>query len=137
MKHLIIFLVAILIGPSLALANLGDDDDAIERVYGNLVQRHLLDDGTVTTLYHKDRYLYFVVFNKGRSVLEKYSRTDGHELSRKEIARFLKANSARGTWTQRETPKGGGFERSDHKAEATSSEIDGRPAFVIKALNKK
>jgi hypothetical protein len=60
----------LLLGVSGALANLGDGGDRIDDSYGNLIERHLLDDGKVSVLYHKDRYLYFVLFAEGRSVLE-------------------------------------------------------------------
>jgi len=53
-------------------ANLGQDGDKIEDQYGNIVERRLRDDGTVSVLYHKDRYLYLVVFANDRSISETY-----------------------------------------------------------------
>src|SRR5882724_41683 len=97
-KRFIVVLLTILSGVSSVCANLGDGGDRIDDSYGNLIERHLLDDGTVSVLYHKDRYLYFVIFGEGRSVLEKYSHIKGTDLSEKEIARFLKANAAGATW---------------------------------------
>src|SRR5213596_594730 len=96
-----VFLI-LLIGVSCAWANLSDSYDKVDDSYGNLVERHLLDDGTVSVLYHKDRYLYFVIFAEGRSVLERYSHVKGTDLSEKEIARFLKAKAGRATLTVRE-----------------------------------
>ena len=136
MKKFFVLFLTILTGVSSVWANLGDSDDKIEDSYGKLVERHLLDDGTVSTLYHKDRYLCFVLFDNRRSVLERYSRTDGRDLSPKEISKFLKANAARAAWTQHDTSKERRFERSDHKAEATYLKVDGRPTLKVRALNK-
>src|SRR6266403_2687724 len=95
MKRFFVTLVMISVGVSSVCANLGDGGDRIDDSYGKLAERHLRDDGTVSALYHKDRYLYFVVFDNGVSVLEKYSRVDGADLSEKEIAKFLKENASR------------------------------------------
>src|SRR5204862_5315844 len=122
----------LLIGASSALANLGGSDDKSEDSYGNLIERHLLDDGTVSILYHKDRYLYFVMFAEGRSVLEKYSHVKGTDLSEKEIAKFLKANAGGATWMPDEKSKERGFKRSDHKAEATYGKVDDRPTLTVR-----
>jgi len=127
----------LLIGASSALANLGGSDDKIEDSYGNLIERHLLDDGTVSILYHKDRYLYFVIFAEGRSVLERYSHVKGTDLSEKEITRFLKANAGGATWMSDNKAKERRFERSDHKAEATYTNITGRPTLTVRDLHTK
>jgi len=120
MKRLFAMILLTLIAVSGAWANLGDSDVKIDYTYGDLVARHLRDDGTVSVLYHKDPYLYRVIFDNLRSIEESYSRRDGHGLSPKEIAKFLKANSAAGaTWASRDTSKERKFERSDHKAEAS------------------
>src|SRR5436189_4647384 len=131
-----VFLI-LLIGVSCAWANLSDSYDKVDDSYGNLIERHLLDDGTVSVLYHKDRYLYFVIFAEGRSVLERYSHIKGADLSEKEIARFLKANAAGATWTQNNKAKERRFERSDHKAEATYANITGRPTLTVRELHTK
>src|SRR6266566_625218 len=99
MKRFFILFLTISAGVSSVCANLGDGSDRIDDSYGNLIERHLRDDGTVTTLYHKDRYLYFVMFAEGRSVLEKYAHVKGTDLSEKEIAKFLKANASGAMWT--------------------------------------
>ena len=124
----------ILTGVSSVCASLGDSDDKIENSYDKLVERHLLDDGTVSTLYHKDRYLIFVLFDKRRSILETYSRDDRRDLSPKEISKFLKANAGRATWRRDDTSKEGRFERSDHKAEATYRKVDGRPTLKVRPM---
>src|ERR1035437_7415884 len=95
MKQYSFVILIVLLSVNSAWANLGDSDERIESLYGNVVARHLLDDGTVSVVYHKDkdRYLYFVIFDKRRSVLERYSRIDKADLSPKEISRFLKANA--------------------------------------------
>ena len=135
MKRFIVVLLTILSGVSSVCANLGDGGDRIDDSYGNLIERHLLDDGTVSVLYHKERYLYFVIFAEGRSVLERYSHIKGADLSEKEIARFLKANAAGATWTQNNKAKERRFERSDHKAEATCSKVDDRSTLTVRELH--
>ena len=139
MKQLLVVVVlTILATLSPVRANLGDGGDRIDDSYGNLAERHLRDDGTVSTLYHKDRYFYFVIFDNGVSVLEKYSRVDGADLSEKEIARFLKANAGRtATWIRDETgtSKERRFKRSDHKAEATCGKVDNRLTLTVRELH--
>ena len=134
MKRFFVFCLMILTGVSSVCASLGDSDDKIENSYDKLVERHLLDDGTVSTLYHKDRYLIFVLFDKRRSILETYSRDDRRDLSPKEISKFLKANAGRATWRRDDTSKEGRFERSDHKAEATYRKVDGRPTLKVRPM---
>jgi hypothetical protein len=139
MKRFLVLFLTISAGVSSVCANLGDGGDGIDDSYGKLVERHLRDDGTVTTLYHKDRYLYFVVFDKLVSVLEKYSRVDGADLSEKEIAKFLKANAGRkATWIRDETgtSKERRFKRSDHKAEATCGKVDDRLTLTVRVVGR-
>lgn len=125
-----------LIGVSRLLASLGESADRIEGPTDTMVERHLLDDGTVSVLYHKGRYLCFVIFDQGVSVLERYSRVDRAELSEKEMAKFLKANAARATWTRHDSPQERRFERSDHKAEATYRKLEGRPTLEVKMVRR-
>jgi hypothetical protein len=138
MKQLLVVVLTILTALSSVWANLGDGSDRIDDSYGNLIERHLLDDGAVSVLYHKDRYLYFVMFAEGRSVLERYSHAKGTDLSEKEIARFLKANAAGATWTPNDRKKEERrFERSDRKAEATYMNMAGRPTLTVRELEAK
>ena len=140
MKRFFVLFLAISAGVSSVCANLGDGGDRIDDSYGNLVERHLRDDGTITTLYHKDPYLYFVVFDNQVSVLEKYSRVDGADLSEKEIAKFLKANAGRtATWIHNETgtSKERRFKRSDHKAEATCGKVDDRLTLTVRVVGRE
>jgi hypothetical protein len=138
MKQFLVILLTILTTLNSVWANLGDGDDKIEDSYGQIIERHLLDDGAVSVLYHKDRYLYFVIFAEGRSVLERYSHTKGTDLSEKEIARFLKENAAGATWTPNDKKKEERrFERSDHKAEATYMNMAGRPTLTVRELEAK
>jgi hypothetical protein len=134
MKQLLVVVLTVLAALSPLRANLGDRDERTDEAYGNVVERHLLDDGRVSILYHKDqdRYLYFVIFANGRSVLEGYSHVNGNDLSEKEIARFLKSNAAGGTWMPAGTPKERRFKRSDDKAEATYATTDGRPTLTVR-----
>jgi hypothetical protein len=120
-------------------ANLGDRDERLDDAYGNVVERHLLDDGRVSVLYHRDQgqYLYFVIFANGRSVVEGYAHLKGNDLSEKEIARFLKANAAGGTWMPAGTPRERRFKRSDDTAEATYANTDGRPTLTVREVGKR
>ena len=61
----------------------------------------------------------------------------GTDLSEKEIARFLKANAAGGTWLPAGTPQERRFKRSDDKAEATYGTVDDRPTLTVRALGTK
>jgi hypothetical protein len=137
MKQLLVVVLIVLATLSPVRASLGDRDERIDDSYGNVVERHLLDDGTVSILYHEDRYFYFVIFANGRSVLEGYSHVKGNDLSEKEIARFLKANAAGGTWMPAGTPKERRFKRSDDKAEATYATVDGRPTLTVREVHGK
>ena len=137
MKQFIVVVLTVFTALSSVWSNLGDGADRIDDSYGNLIERQLRDDGTVSTLYQKDRYLYFVIFDNGVSVLERYSRVNGADLSEKEIARFLKANAAGATWTPDNKAKERRFERSDHKAEATYVTMDDRPTLTVRELHTK
>jgi hypothetical protein len=132
-KFLIVALT-ILVGSSSASANLGDGSDRIDDLYGNLVQRRLRDDGTVSVLYHKGQYLYLVIFANDRSISESYSHMKGTDLSEKEIAKFLKLTSAGGTWTPANTSKERRFKRSDNRAEAIYGTGSERRALTVREL---
>jgi len=135
MKQFVVFVLTVLTSWSSVWANLGDGGDKIEDSYGAIIDRHLRDDGTVSVLYHKDRYLYEVIFTESRSVSETYSHVKGTDLSEKEIARFLKANAGGATWTPDNKTKERRFERSDHKAEATYGKMAGRPTLTVRELH--
>jgi hypothetical protein len=135
-KSLIIAL-AIVAACSPAWANLGDGSDRIDDLYGNLVQRRLRDDGTVSVLYGKGEYRYLVIFANDRSISESYSHIKGTDLSEKEIARFLKLNAAGGTWIPANTSKQRRFKRSDNRAEATYGIASGRRALTVRELGSK
>ena len=137
MKEFSIFILAILATVSCGWANLGDGDDKIEDSYGSINERRLRDDGTVSVVYHKDRYLYLVIFANGRSVSETYFHVKGSDLSEKEIARFLKANAAGATWTSENTAKERRFRRSDGKAEATYGTVRDKPALTVREVHGK
>ena len=137
MKQFSLILLALLAISTCGWANLGDSSDRVDDAYGNLVQRRLRDDGTVSVLYHKDRYLYEVIVANGRSVSETYFNVKGTDLSEKEIMRFLKANAAGATWTPDNTAKERRFKRSDGKAEATYGTVNGRPGLTVRELRAK
>ena len=137
MKQFSLIVLAILATLTCGWANLGDGSEKVDDLYGNLVQRRLRDDGTVSVLYHKDRYLYEVIFANGRSVSETYFNVKGTGLSEKEIMRFLKANAGGATWTPDNTAKERRFKRSDGKAEATYGPVKGRPALAVRELRAK
>jgi len=136
-KQFSAIVLAILATLTCGWANLGDGSDKVDDSYGNLVQRRLRDDGTVSVLYHKDRYLYEVIFANGRSVSETYFNVKGIDLSEKEITRFLKANAAGGTWIPDNTAKERRFKHSDGKAEATYGNVNGRPGLTVRELRGK
>jgi hypothetical protein len=136
MKQFLIVALTLITASSSVQANLGDGSDRIDDLYGNLVQRQLRDDGTVSVLYHKDRYLYLVIFANDRSVSESYSHMNGTDLSEKEIAKFLKANAAGGTWIPANTSKERRFKRSDNRAEATYGSASGRRALTVREIGR-
>jgi hypothetical protein len=136
MKQFLIVALTLITASSSVQANLGDGSDRIDDLYGNLVQRQLRDDGTVSVLYHKDRYLYLVIFANDRSVSESYSHMNGTDLSEKEIAKFLKVNAAGGTWIPANTSKERRFKRSDNRAEATYGSASGRRALTVREIGR-
>jgi hypothetical protein len=137
MKQFLVAALMVVAALSSVLANLGDGSDRIEDSYGNLVQRRLRDDGTVSVLYHKDRYLYLVIFANDRSVSESFSHINGTDLSEKEIAKFLKVNAAGGTWIPVNASRERRFKRSDDRAEATYGSSSGRRALTVRELRGK
>jgi hypothetical protein len=137
MKQFLLATLTVVTAVSSVSANLGEGSDTIENRYGNLVQRQLRDDGTVSVLYHKDRYLYLVLFANDRSIFESYSHMNGTDLSEKEIAKFLKLNAAGGTWIPANTSKERRFKRNDDRAEATYGSSSGRRALTVRELRGK
>jgi len=137
MKRIFVATLAIVTAWSSGWANLGDNSDRIDDIYGNLLQRQLRDDGTVSVLYHKGQYLYLVTFANDRSISESYSHMNGKDLSEKEIAGFLKRNAAGGTWIPANTSKERRFKRSDDNAEATYGSTTGRRALTVRELSRK
>jgi len=127
------FLVlAVLVMASSGSAGLGNDSERIEDLYGTIVQRRLHDDGTVSVVYAKGRYLYLVTFANMKSISESYSHVNGTDLSEREITRFVKTNGA--GWL----PSNRGIERrfrtSDGTAEAIYAPVNGRPALTVREL---
>jgi len=115
-------------------ANLGANSEVIEDAYGTIVQRRLRDDGKVSVVYTKGRYLYMVTFADSLSVLESYARANGTDLSEKEITKFLKANS-RAKWLPVNRGTERRFKTSDGSAEATYGILNGHPCGTGRALN--
>ena len=134
-KQLIALVLALWISASSASANLGENSERIEDRYGTIVQRRLRDDGTVSVVYTKGRYLYMVTFANSRSVSESYSSVNGKDLSEKEIANFLKANSG-AKWIASNTGTERRFKTSDGAAEATYGILNGRPALTVRDLRR-
>src|SRR5882724_1373688 len=135
MKQSIALVLALCVIASSASANLGDYSERIEDAYGTIVQRRLQDDGTVSVVYAKGRYLYLVTFANRRSISESYSRVNGADLSEKEITKFLKANSA-AKWVPSNTGTERRFKTSDGTAEATYGILNGRPALTVRELKR-
>jgi hypothetical protein len=138
MKHMrqwILLTAAFCLAASSAFANLGDDSEKIEDAYGTIAQRRLRDDGTVSVVYIKDRYLYMVTFANSRSIAESYSRANGKDLSDREIAKFLKANSG-AKWVSSNTGTERRFKSSDGSAEAVYGILNGRPALTVRTVKR-
>ena len=134
-KQLITLVLALWVIASSALANLGDNSERIEDAYGTIVQRRLRDDGKVSVVYTKGRYLYMVTFANSRSISESYSRVNGKDLTEKEITNFLKANSG-AKWVSENTGTGRHFKSSDGAAEATYGLLNGRPALTVRDVRR-
>ena len=137
MKQFLVVALTAFLGLNSVWAYLGDSSDRIDDLYGTLDQRQLRDDGTVSVVYHKDRYLYVVIFANDRSISESYSHIKGTDLSEKEIAKFLKLNAAGGTWIPANTSKPQRFKRNDNGAEATYGITNGRRALTVRDLRGK
>jgi hypothetical protein len=135
MNWLIALVLAFCAIASSASANLGDNSERIEDAYGTIVQRRLRDDGTVSVVYTKGRYLYMVTFVNSRSISESYSRANGKDLSEREIAKFLKANSG-AKWVSANTGTERRFKSSDGAAEATYGILNGRPALTVRDVRR-
>lgn len=135
MKQSIALVLVFCIIASSALANLGENSERIEDRYVTIVQRRLRDDGTVSVVYTKDRYLYMVTFANSRSIVESYSRADGKDLSEKEITKFLKANSG-AKWVASSSSRERHFRTSDGAAEATYGVLNGRPALTVRDVRR-
>jgi hypothetical protein len=135
MKQSIAVVLVFCVIASSASANLGENSERIEDRYGTIVQRRLRDDGTVSVVYTKGSYLYMVNFANSRSISESYSRANGKDLSEKEIARFLKANS-RANWVPSNNGTERRFKSSDGTAEATYGILNGRPALTVRDVRR-
>ena len=135
MKQSIALVLAFCVIASSASANLGDNSERIEDAYGTIVQRRLRDDGTVSVVYAKGRYLYLVTFADRRSVSESYSHVKGTDLSEKEIMKFLRANVA-DTWVPDNSGKERRFKSSGGTAEAIYAPVNGRPALTVRELKR-
>jgi hypothetical protein len=135
MNWLIALVLAFCAIASSASANLGDNSERIEDAYGTIAQRRLRDDGTVSVVYVKGRYLYMVTFANSRSISESYSRANGADLSEREIAKFLKANSG-AKWVSANTGTERRFKSSDGAAEATYGILNGRPALTVRDVRR-
>jgi hypothetical protein len=135
MKWLLTLVLAFCAVASSASANLGDNSERIEDAYGTIVQRRLRDDGKVSVVYAKGRYLYLVTFANSRSISESYSHANGTDLSEREITKFLKANS-RAKWAPENTGTERRYKSSDGITEATYGILNGRPALTVRQLNR-
>jgi hypothetical protein len=133
MKLSIVWVLAIFAIASSVSARLGEDSDRIEDSYGAIVQRRLREDGTVSVVYLKGRYLYLVTFANNRSISESYSHVNGTDLSEREITKFLKSNGA--TWLPSNSHTERRFKTSDGTAEAIYAPLNGRPALTVRELH--
>ena len=106
-------------------------------MYGNVVERHLRDDGTVSVLYHKSQYLYLVIFANGRSVSEGYSRVNGTDLSEKEIAKFLELMPPAGRGCRPTPRKNGASKEATTGLRRRTGPRDERPTLTVRELGGK
>lgn len=137
MKGLLVFIFSIFMPLNCSRANLGDNPEKVEDSYGSIAEHRLRDDGTVSVLYHKDRYLYLVLFADGHSISETYFHTNGSDLSKKEISRFLKANGFGTTPPPTNAGKEWNFRRNDGKVEAIYGTVRDKPALTVRVLHWK
>jgi hypothetical protein len=135
MKQMIPLILALCMIASSASANLGENSERIEDRYETIVQRRLREDGTVSVVYTKGSYLYMVTFANSRSISESYSRANGKDLSEKEIAKFLKANSA-AKWVASTAGTERRYKSGDGAAEATYGILNGRPALTVRDVRR-
>ena len=133
MKQSIVSIFAVFLIASSAFAALGDNSDRIEDLYGTIAQRRLRDDGTVSVVYVKGRYLYLVTFANDRSISESYSHVNGTDLSEREITKFLKANGVK--WLPFNSGVDRRFKSSDGTAEAIYAPVNGRQALTVRELH--
>jgi len=133
MKLSIVSILTVFVIASSASAGLGDNSDRIEDLYGTIVQRRLRDDGTVSVVYLKGRYLYLVTFANGRSISESYSHVNGTDLSEREITKFLKANGVK--WLPSNSGVDRRFKTSDGTTEAIYAPVNGRQALTVRELH--
>jgi len=134
MKQSVALILAFCVIAGSASANLGANSEIIEDAYGTIVQRRLQDDGKVSVVYAKGRYLYMVTFANSRSISESYAHANGTDLSEKEITKFLKGNSS-AKWVPAAAGAQRRFKTSDGAAEATYGILNGRPALTVRMLN--
>jgi hypothetical protein len=135
MKYSMLLILAFCLMANAVWANLGDNSERIEDAYGTIVQRRLQNDGTVSVVYAKGRYLYMVTFANSRSISESYSHVNGKDLSEKEIEKFLKANLG-AKWVASNTGTERHFKSSAGSADATYGILNGRPALTVRLLNR-
>src|SRR5215471_3335392 len=133
MKQSIVSIFAVFLIASSAFAALGGNSDRIEDLYGTIAQRRLRDDGTVSVVYVKGRYLYLVTFANDRSISESYSHVNGTDLSEREITKFLKANGVK--WLPVNSSVDRRFKSSDGTAEAIYAPVNGRQALTVRELH--
>jgi len=89
-KQLLVLCPGYLHNPACSWASLGDNYEKLEDSYGSIGERRLRDDGTVSILYHKDRYLYLVIFGDGHSISEPISTRTAPIFLKKRSPDFLK-----------------------------------------------
>src|SRR5438046_9187612 len=91
-KQLLVFVLAIFTTLTCSWASLGDNYEKHEDSYGSIGERRLRDDGTVSILWHKDRYLYLVIVGDAHSISQTYFHTTGTDLSQEQLPTFPKTN---------------------------------------------
>jgi len=122
--------LGIVIAVSSCFARIGETKAEIEARYGKALSSSS-GPGTPIFLYRKSGMQIGVVFIKGKSAAEFYSRIDKHGLSENEIKLLLDANSFNGQWVKSEGPSTWKLEPSGYLATRTSeSLVIHTPEFV-------
>ena len=95
---------AILVSVSLAQANVGENQAAIEKRYGKSSSERVLDDHQIHRTYSSKGLKIIVIFLDGVSQAETYGKENNSQLSESEITALLDKNSRGEKWIEAKHP---------------------------------